>query len=43
MRGRGVKLLTWTVNDERELLRLADWGVDGLISDDPRLLARTFR
>jgi glycerophosphoryl diester phosphodiesterase len=42
MHGRGVKLLTWTVNDERELRRLADWGVDGLISDDPRLLARTF-
>lgn len=39
---RNMKLLTWTVNDSRELLRLAGWGVDGLISDDPRLLARTF-
>jgi glycerophosphoryl diester phosphodiesterase len=39
---RGMKLFTWTVNDEHELLRLASWGVDGLISDDPRLLARTF-
>jgi glycerophosphoryl diester phosphodiesterase len=40
---RGVKLLSWTVNDERDLRRLAGWGVDGLISDDPRLLARTFQ
>ena len=42
IQARGMKLLTWTVNDEQDLLRLADWGVDGLISDDPRLLARTF-
>jgi glycerophosphoryl diester phosphodiesterase len=40
--GRGLKLLTWTVNQKRELVRLASWGVDGLISDDPRLLSRTF-
>jgi glycerophosphoryl diester phosphodiesterase len=39
---RERKLLTWTVNDASDLLRLASWGVDGLISDDPRLLARTF-
>lgn len=39
---RGLKLLTWTVNQKRELLRLASWGVDGLISDDPKLLNRTF-
>jgi glycerophosphoryl diester phosphodiesterase len=40
--GRGLKLLTWTVNQQRELLRLASWRADGLISDDPRLLNRTF-
>jgi len=40
--GRGLKLLTWTVNQKRDLLRLASWGVDGLISDDPGLLSRTF-
>jgi glycerophosphoryl diester phosphodiesterase len=39
---RGLKLLTWTVNEQRELLRLASWGVDGLISDDPNLLSGTF-
>ncbi len=39
---RGMKLLTWTVNNVQDLLRLASWGVDGIISDDPRLLARTF-
>jgi glycerophosphoryl diester phosphodiesterase len=40
---RDMKLLTWTVNDARDLQRLAACGADGLISDDPRLLARTFR
>ncbi len=39
---RERKLLTWTVNDASDLLRFASWGVDGLISDDPRLLGRTF-
>ena len=39
---RGLKLFTWTVNQESDLLRLADCGVDGLISDDPALLSRTF-
>ncbi len=38
----GLKLFTWTVNHRRDLVRLADHGVDGLISDDPRLLRRTF-
>lgn len=39
---RGVRLFTWTVNRRRDLLRLAKSGVDGLISDDPELLSRTF-
>jgi glycerophosphoryl diester phosphodiesterase len=35
------KILVWTVNDEKSMLRLASWGVDGIISDDTQLLART--
>jgi glycerophosphoryl diester phosphodiesterase len=35
------KVLTWTVNRVREMRRLAAWGVDGLISDDPVLLRKT--
>jgi len=38
----GKKLLTWTVNDREAMLRYAEWGVDGIISDDTELLARTF-
>jgi glycerophosphoryl diester phosphodiesterase len=39
---RGLQLFTWTVNQRADLFRLAAWGVDGLICDDPALLARTF-
>ena len=39
--GRGKQVMTWTVNSESQMRRLAEWGVDGLISDDPRLLFRT--
>lgn len=38
----GRKVLVWTVNDERQMRRLAEWGVEGIISDDTALLARTF-
>lgn len=38
----GKRVIVWTVNDEREMLRLADWGVDGLIADDSALLGRAF-
>ena len=37
----GRKVFTWTVNDERQMRRLAEWGVDGIISDDTALLVRT--
>jgi glycerophosphoryl diester phosphodiesterase len=41
--GAGSKVLTWTVNDRGAMLRLADWGVDGIISDDTELLVQTFK
>ncbi|HJY86256.1 MAG TPA: glycerophosphodiester phosphodiesterase, partial [Candidatus Acidoferrales bacterium] len=31
-------VITWTVNDRRKMLRAAEWGVDGIISDDTKLL-----
>lgn len=37
----GRRILVWTVNDRRAMLRLAEWGVDGIISDDTKLLVDT--
>ena len=37
----GKKILVWTVNSRAEMENLRDWGVDGIISDDTSLLART--
>jgi len=37
------RIHTWTVNDPQEALRLKDWGVDGLITDDPQALVAALR
>jgi len=39
---RSMQLITWTVNEPDRMRQLADWGVDGIISDDPKLLYQTF-
>jgi glycerophosphoryl diester phosphodiesterase len=37
----GKIVITWTVNDPRKMLRAAKMGVDGIISDDTKLLMET--
>ena len=37
----GQKVFVWTVNDKESMLRLAGWQVDGIISDNTRLLVMT--
>lgn len=37
------KVVTWTVNDPRQMLRAAELGVDAIISDDTRLLVEVLR
>jgi glycerophosphoryl diester phosphodiesterase len=34
----GRQVVTWTVNEPQDMLRAAEMGVDGIISDDPKLL-----
>jgi glycerophosphoryl diester phosphodiesterase len=35
----GVELIAWTVDDEPRMRKLVEMGVDGLVSNDPRLFA----
>jgi glycerophosphoryl diester phosphodiesterase len=37
--GAGGELYVWTVDDRRTIRRLESYGVDGIISNDPRLFA----
>jgi glycerophosphoryl diester phosphodiesterase len=39
----GKTVITWTVNKPAQMLRVATLGVDGIISDDTELLAKTMR
>jgi glycerophosphoryl diester phosphodiesterase len=36
----GVELIAWTVDDEARMRKLVDMGVDGIVSNDPRLFQR---
>lgn len=39
IKAAGKKIFVWTVNVPADMKRFAQWGVDGIISDDPKLLA----
>jgi glycerophosphoryl diester phosphodiesterase len=41
--GLGMKVLPWTVNQRADMLRLMDWGADGLITDYPDVLRDLMR
>jgi glycerophosphoryl diester phosphodiesterase len=36
--GRGVKVYVWTVDDEDEMRKFIEWGVDGIYSNKPSVL-----
>ncbi|MEO9180455.1 MAG: glycerophosphodiester phosphodiesterase family protein, partial [Acidimicrobiales bacterium] len=38
-----IAVHVWTINDEDEMNRLVNLGVDGLVSDRPALLARVLK
>ena len=38
----GRRILAWTVNDQKEMFRLAELGVEGIISDQTELLVQAF-
>jgi glycerophosphoryl diester phosphodiesterase len=43
VKGTGKKVMVWTVNDAADMQRFADYGVDGIISDDTELLCQTLQ
>ena len=43
LHGAKKEILVWTVNEETKMRELADWGVDGVISDETDRLVKTLR
>jgi glycerophosphoryl diester phosphodiesterase len=41
VKGAGKKVMVWTVNDPVDMRRFADWSVDGIVSDETKLLCQT--
>jgi glycerophosphoryl diester phosphodiesterase len=39
---RGLRLWCWTVGDRRAIRRLSEWGVDGLVGNDPKKICAVF-
>jgi glycerophosphoryl diester phosphodiesterase len=37
------KINVWTVNAEEDIRRMIQWGVDGIITDDPKLAVQILR
>jgi glycerophosphoryl diester phosphodiesterase len=37
----GLRVIAWTVNEDDDMRRLIEWGIDGIISDYPDLLLAT--
>ena len=42
LKDAGKKVLVWTINEPAAMVRFYELGVDGIISDNPSLLRRTF-
>jgi glycerophosphoryl diester phosphodiesterase len=39
----GKRLFAWTINKKASMIRLADWGVDGIVADRTDLLVKTLK
>ena len=39
----GRKIFAWTINNKASMIRLANMGVDGIVSDKTELLVATLR
>ena len=37
---RGLRMVVWTVDDPGRISQLADWGVDGIVTNRPEVARR---
>ncbi len=42
IQSKGIKVIPWTVNEKQDMIKLASWGVDGLITDYPNIALESF-
>jgi len=35
----GIPVYAWTINERENMIRLISWGIDGIITDYPSILA----
>jgi glycerophosphoryl diester phosphodiesterase len=40
---KGIRIIPWTVNDEKKMLKLKQQDVDGLITDYPNIAVKVLR
>ena len=39
----GIAVMVWTINEEKDMQRLPEWGVDGIFTDKPESLLKIIK
>ncbi len=39
---RGLKVIPWTINEEKQMKKIIGWGVDGIITDYPHIAKKVY-
>ena len=41
--GIDISIQVWTINDDKDIRRFLDWGIDGIFTDKPKLMLETLK